>query len=58
VECESVPDPGQPAGASLEGGEEVARGKPNAIGSMRSIQKQPERVKGYFGQKDVCYAAA
>jgi hypothetical protein len=29
-----------------------------AIGSMRSIQKQPERVKGYFGQKDVCYAAA
>lgn len=29
-----------------------------AIGSMRSIQKQPQRVKGYFEQKDVCYAAA
>ena len=29
-----------------------------AIGSMRNIQKQPERVKEYFGQKDVCYAAA
>jgi transposase len=29
-----------------------------AIGSMRSIQKQPERVREYFGQKDVCYAAA
>jgi hypothetical protein len=29
-----------------------------AIGSMRSIQKQPEHVKGYFGQKDISYAAA
>jgi len=29
-----------------------------AIGALRSIQKQPGRVKTYFGQKDVCYAAA
>ena len=29
-----------------------------AIGALRSIQKQPERVENYFGQKDVCYAAA
>ncbi|MGC9293419.1 MAG: transposase, partial [Acidobacteriaceae bacterium] len=29
-----------------------------AIGALRSIQKQPERVESYFGQKDVCYAAA
>ena len=28
-----------------------------AIGALRSIQKQPERVQTYFGQKDVCYAA-
>ena len=28
-----------------------------AIGALRSIQKQPERVENYFGQKDVCYAA-
>lgn len=29
-----------------------------AIGTLRSIQKHPERVEKYFGQKDVCYAAA
>lgn len=29
-----------------------------AIGALRSIQKQPGRVETYFGQKDVCYAAA
>jgi transposase len=29
-----------------------------AIGALRSIQKQPERVESYFQQKDVCYAAA
>jgi len=29
-----------------------------AIGALRSIQKQPERVENYFGQKNVCYAAA
>jgi transposase len=29
-----------------------------AIGALRSIQKQPGRVENYFGQKDVCYAAA
>jgi transposase len=29
-----------------------------AIGALRSIQKQTERVENYFGQKDVCYAAA
>jgi len=28
-----------------------------AIGALRSIQKQPERIENYFGQKDVCYAA-
>jgi len=28
-----------------------------AIGALRSIQKQPERVESYFEQKDVCYAA-
>jgi transposase len=28
-----------------------------AIGALRSIQKQPERVENYFGQKDVAYAA-
>ena len=28
-----------------------------AIGALRSIQKQPERVESYFQQKDVCYAA-
>lgn len=28
-----------------------------AIGTLRSIQKQPGRVKNYFGQKDVAYAA-
>lgn len=28
-----------------------------AIGVLRSIQKQPDRVENYFGQKDVCYAA-
>lgn len=30
----------------------------NAIGALRSIQKQPGRVETYFGQKNVCYAAA
>jgi transposase len=29
-----------------------------AIGALRSIQKQPERVESYFEHKDVCYAAA
>ena len=29
-----------------------------AVGALRSIQKQPQRVKSYFSQKDVCYAAA
>jgi transposase len=29
-----------------------------AIGALRSIQKQPGRIETYFGQKDVCYAAA
>jgi transposase len=29
-----------------------------AIGALRSIQKQPDRVENYFGQKDVRYAAA
>jgi transposase len=29
-----------------------------AIGALRSIQKQTGRVENYFGQKDVCYAAA
>ena len=28
-----------------------------AIGALRSIQKQPDRVESYFDQKDVCYAA-
>ena len=28
-----------------------------AIGALRSIQRQPERVANYFGQKDVAYAA-
>ena len=29
-----------------------------AIGALRSIQKKPQRVESYFGQKDVIYAAA
>jgi transposase len=29
-----------------------------AVGALRSIQKQPDRIENYFGQKDVCYAAA
>lgn len=29
-----------------------------AVGALRSIQKQPQRVQSYFQQKDVCYAAA
>jgi transposase len=29
-----------------------------AIGALRSIQKQPQRVESYFEQKAVCYAAA
>jgi hypothetical protein len=29
-----------------------------AVGALRSILKQPQRVESYFGQKDVCYAAA
>jgi transposase len=29
-----------------------------AIGALRSIQKQPQRVESYFQQKNVCYAAA
>ena len=28
-----------------------------AIGTLRSIQKQPDRVENYFGQNDVAYAA-
>ena len=28
-----------------------------AIGALRSIHKQPDRVENYFGQKDVAYAA-
>lgn len=28
-----------------------------AIGALRSIQKLPQRVENYFGQKDVAYAA-
>jgi hypothetical protein len=28
-----------------------------AIGALRSIQKQPDRVESYFGQKNVAYAA-
>jgi hypothetical protein len=28
-----------------------------AIGALRSIQKQPERVESYFQEKNVCYAA-
>jgi transposase len=28
-----------------------------AVGSLRSIQKQPARVQSYFQQKDVCHAA-
>lgn len=28
-----------------------------AVGALRSIQKQPQRVENYFGQKDVSYAA-
>jgi transposase len=29
-----------------------------AVGALRSIQKQPQRVESYFRQKHVCYAAA
>jgi transposase len=29
-----------------------------AVGALRSIQKQPERVESYFEHEDVCYAAA
>ena len=29
-----------------------------AVGALRSIQKQPQRVESYFRQQDVCYAAA
>ena len=29
-----------------------------AIGALRSIQKQPDRVESYFDQEDVCDAAA
>lgn len=29
-----------------------------AVGALRSIQKQPQRVESYFSEKDVCYAAA
>jgi hypothetical protein len=29
-----------------------------AIGALRRIQKQPERVKSYFERKNVCYLAA
>ena len=29
-----------------------------AVGALRSIQKQPQRVQSYFEQKDVSYAAA
>ena len=28
-----------------------------AVGSLRSIQKQPTRIQNYFQNKDVCYAA-
>lgn len=28
-----------------------------AVGALRSIQKQPQRIQGYFGQRDVRYAA-
>jgi hypothetical protein len=28
-----------------------------AVGALRSIQKQPQRVQSYFLQKDVIYAA-
>jgi transposase len=28
-----------------------------AVGSLRSIQKQPRRIQNYFQHKDVCYAA-
>ena len=28
-----------------------------AIGALRSIQKQPDRVENYFEHRDVCYAA-
>ena len=29
-----------------------------AVGALRSIQKQPQRVESYFRQQDICYAAA
>jgi len=29
-----------------------------AVSSLRSIQKQPQRVENYFKKEDVCYAAA
>lgn len=29
-----------------------------AVGALRCIQKQPERVESYFEHEDVCYAAA
>jgi transposase len=29
-----------------------------AVGALRSIQKQPQRVQNYFRKKNVCYAAA
>jgi hypothetical protein len=29
----------------------------SAIGALRSIQKQPDRIESYFSQKDVAYAA-
>lgn len=29
-----------------------------AVGALRSIQKQPQRVESYFSQRDACYAAA
>jgi transposase len=29
-----------------------------AVGTLRSIQKQPQRVESYFGHKDISYAAA
>jgi hypothetical protein len=28
-----------------------------AVGTLRSIQKQPRRIENYFGHKDVAYAA-
>ncbi len=31
---------------------------PTAIGALRSIQKQPERVESYFEHENVCYAVA